>query len=479
VPWPSEQHYNLHDGTMKWVSGMDGERRSQCWAPTRTYDGSNVGGSVPMSSFLMGDKGWHNNEDQRTRPSKLPLATYLISKGEDILMRFVNGGVAQEILIWLEGHQFTIVAADGVEVKPVTVDALVIYSGERYDVIIHGLKNPDRKVYRFILETMESIHWNWGPYEPFKSLGNLEYDNVNGSAGDEVDWEHSNCTLESKCLIFNCPFGRFADKYPFECFSPHLLENVKEVQDEELIKADKFDKNFDERFINMHFDSHVDGYMFAKPHGMPYYYNDRLDDIAVKCDPKKCDRANHAKYDHTCDCFIHYYFKLNSIVQMTIYNMGDGGKAGTGYSHPFHMHGTHFAVMKIGYPDYFPHNGTIKSMNKDLPCEDVSKRCLDLKWTNQTWLNGKIDGMQKAPSYRDTILIPTGGYTVIRFRADNPGWWFAHCHLMLHHMGGTAFAFRIGEHDDVPKPPPNFPRFCGIFHDYDIPSPSNKTGNAM
>lgn len=32
---------------------------------------------------------------------------------------------------------------------------------------------------------------------------------------------------------------------------------------------------------------------------------------------------------------------------MTIYNMGDGGKAGTGYSHPFHMHGTHFAVMKV------------------------------------------------------------------------------------------------------------------------------------
>lgn len=52
----------------------------------------------------------------------------------------------------------------------------------------------------------------------------------------------------------------------------------------------------------MHFDSHVDGYMFAKPHGMPYYYNDRLDDIAVKCDPKVCDRPNHAKYDHTCMC---------------------------------------------------------------------------------------------------------------------------------------------------------------------------------
>lgn len=149
--------------------------------------------------------------------------------------------------------------------------------------------------------------------------------------------------------------------------------------------------------------------------------------------------------------------------------MGDGGKAGTGYSHPFHMHGTHFYVMKIGYPEYYE-NGTIKSMNEDLPCDDVTQRCLDLKWRNSTWMNGTVEGMQANPSLRDTIMIPTGGYTVIRFRADNPGWWFAHCHLMLHHMGGTAFAFRIGEHDDIPVPPDNFPHDCGIFDSYEIPN---------
>lgn len=51
-----------------------------------------------------------------------------------------------------------------------------------------------------------------------------------------------------------------------------------------------------------------------------------------------------------------------------------------------------------------------------------------------------------------------------RFRATNPGWWYAHCHLMLHHMGGTAFAFRIGTHDEVPKPPENFPHSCGVYN---------------
>ena len=80
----------------------------------------------------------------------------------------------------------------------------------------------------------------------------------------------------------------------------------------------------------MHFDSHVDGYMFTKPQGMPYFYHDRLDEVSVKCDPEICDRHKHAKYDHVCDCFIHYYFKLNSTVQVsfvkvfTLISLGPG-----------------------------------------------------------------------------------------------------------------------------------------------------------
>ena len=33
---------------------------------------------------------------------------------------------------------------------------------------------------------------------------------------------------------------------------------------------------------------------------------------------------------------------------------------------------------------------------------------------------------------KDTIVAPNQGYTVIQFRANNPGWWFLHCHYELH-----------------------------------------------
>lgn len=54
---------------------------------------------------------------------------------------------------------------------------------------------------------------------------------------------------------------------------------------------------------------------------------------------------------------------------MTIYNMGKGGTYHAGYAHTFHIHGTHFYVMKIGYPSYNG-SGIIEKMNPDIPCDD-------------------------------------------------------------------------------------------------------------
>lgn len=143
--------------------------------------------------------------------------------------------------------------------------------------------------------------------------------------------------------------------------------------------------------------------------------------------------------------------------------MGLGGAMGTGYAHPFHMHGHHFYVMKVGYPTY---NGTgfIDQMNQDIDCDGPTVSCNGKKWRKKEWLGGAIEGMNvKNPTKRDTITIPVGGYITIRFRAVNPGWWFAHCHLELHLMGGTGYAYKVGDHNQIYMPPDNFPKDCGVF----------------
>ncbi|KAL3614067.1 Laccase-11 [Castilleja foliolosa] len=99
-------------------------------------------------------------------------------------------------------------------------------------------------------------------------------------------------------------------------------------------------------------------------------------------------------------------------------------------SHPFHLHGYNFFVVGTGIGNFDP-------------VKDPAKYNL-------------ID-----PPERNTVGVPTGGWAAIRFRADNPGVWFMHCHLELHTGWGlkTAFVVENGEDEDhsVLPPPKDLP----------------------
>ncbi|KAE8713198.1 Laccase-11 [Hibiscus syriacus] len=65
------------------------------------------------------------------------------------------------------------------------------------------------------------------------------------------------------------------------------------------------------------------------------------------------------------------------------------------------------------------------------------------------------------PPERNTVGVPTGGWTAIRFRADNPGVWFMHCHLELHTMWGLKMAFVVengkSPEESIIPPPKDLP----------------------
>ncbi|CAJ0936453.1 unnamed protein product, partial [Mesorhabditis belari] len=454
----------LKEKTMKWMYGMD--QMEKCWLPTRVEDGGNVGGAIPISAILFNDKGWHNQTHIRKNPEKLPLETYRIKSNENILLRIVNGGLAQELMISIEDHNLTIVAADGNEVVPITVDKLIIFPGERYDILVKGLRNPSRKNYYVIAETVQYYFFDWSRVETMFGLANLEYENVDERITKKPKLDHPTCTKESPCSVFNCPFEQYPPGFPFKCIAVDTLESPLELEDSEVLKSEKFESGFEEHFINMHYDSHVNGFKFLIPNGMPYYYRENLDEVAINCEKTDCPK-NHTKYDQRCFCFYHLKHKLNNIVQLTIYNMGMGGGMATGYAHPFHIHSTHTYLVKMGWPSYNG-SGMITTMNQDLPCPSSESDCNDLKWADNGWLGGALPGMRKRASIRDTVLVPVGGYATIRFRATNPGWWIAHCHLELHMMGGAAYAFKIGDDDEIPKPPTDFPHTCGIYQRNEI-----------
>ncbi|KAK9369014.1 Cupredoxin [Lipomyces kononenkoae] len=95
-----------------------------------------------------------------------------------------------------------------------------------------------------------------------------------------------------------------------------------------------------------------------------------------------------------------YVLGYQEVVEIVLNNF-DTGK------HPFHLHGHTFQVIERSDDNmvYDPSNpGTINEY----------------------------------PMRRDTVYVRPGGYMVLRFKTDNPGVWFFHCHIEWHLSQGLA-----------------------------------------
>ncbi|PON62805.1 Copper-resistance protein [Trema orientale] len=100
-------------------------------------------------------------------------------------------------------------------------------------------------------------------------------------------------------------------------------------------------------------------------------------------------------------------------------------------NHPIHLHGFNFFEVGRGLGNFNPKRDS-KNFNLVDPVE------------------------------RNTVGVPSGGWTAIRFRADNPGVWFMHCHLEVHTTWGLKTAFVVdngkGPNESVLPPPNDLPK---------------------
>ncbi|XP_019191200.1 PREDICTED: laccase-22-like [Ipomoea nil] len=122
-----------------------------------------------------------------------------------------------------------------------------------------------------------------------------------------------------------------------------------------------------------------------------------------------------------------YRLGFNSTVQIVI----QGTSIIAPESHPTHLHGFNFYVVGKGLGNFDPQNDP-KKFNLIDPVE------------------------------RNTVSVPTAGWTAIRFRADNPGVWFMHCHLEIHTTWGLKMAFLVengkGPNESILPPPSDLPK---------------------
>lgn len=127
-------------------------------APASARATAGMGGMRDMMRRMMGGRRGMMGRDQSGMmvqdPARPDYAALLVNgrgaddppvfearRSERVRLRLINLGSATTFRVALAGHRFNVTHTDGRPVKPVTVDALVIGMGERYDVIVEA-DNP-------------------------------------------------------------------------------------------------------------------------------------------------------------------------------------------------------------------------------------------------------------------------------------------------------------------------------------------------
>ncbi|PKI34541.1 hypothetical protein CRG98_045078 [Punica granatum] len=122
-----------------------------------------------------------------------------------------------------------------------------------------------------------------------------------------------------------------------------------------------------------------------------------------------------------------YRLRYNSTIQLVLQDTGIIAPE----NHPIHLHGFNFFAVGKGLGNFNPKKDPTKFNLVD-------------------------------PVERNTIGVPSGGWVAIRFRADNPGVWFMHCHLEVHTTWGLKMAFLVdngkGLNESLLPPPSDLPK---------------------
>ncbi|XP_074657796.1 uncharacterized protein LOC141910847 [Tubulanus polymorphus] len=351
-----------------------------------------------------------------------PLSEFEVVQGN--LYRFrVHGSQASTFVKFsIDGHRLQVVATDGRDLKPQWVTHVVVAPGERYDVLVVA----DQPVGNYWVRGFNGKH----------GLAILRYHGANPHV--EPTTTGHPCNAASKCVVYNCEVTDHG--VPFqECITFDRMRsmNVPPV-------PGRHNERIKESFFNFGFKQgpRVNGNKYQIP----------VSPILTQpgeAQENPCYQP--CASGSVCECTYNHHLKLGEIQQFVLLSMGTGRS-----SHPIHYHGHHAAVVKVGLPSKDAQGNIID--NTDIIC-DETRYCNWPKWRNPEWGGNNIPGLNlHDPASKDTVLVPAGGYVIIRFVADNPGAWGMHCHIEPHLVAGMFVALIEGfETFDSFDLPPHFP----------------------
>jgi FtsP/CotA-like multicopper oxidase with cupredoxin domain len=151
-------YYNFHKRT---VGDLFRDARKQGWR--QTLDDRRMWGGMRMNPTDLLDVSGYAYTYLMNGVTPADNWNALFERGERVRLRFINGSSMSIFDVRIPGLKLTVVAADGQDVEPVTVDEFRIATAETYDVIVEP---RDDRAYTIFAQAMDRSGYARGTLAP-------------------------------------------------------------------------------------------------------------------------------------------------------------------------------------------------------------------------------------------------------------------------------------------------------------------------
>ncbi|CAK7324917.1 unnamed protein product [Dovyalis caffra] len=348
--------------------------------------------------------------------------TLPVQSSKTYMLRLINAALNEELFFKIAGHKLTVVEVDATYVKPFKTDAVLIAPGQTTNVLVTTNQNTGRYLVAaspfmdapIAVDNMTAtatLHYSGTLANSPTTLTTPPPMNATAVANQ---FTNSLRSLNSKNFPANVPstvdhnlfftVGLGINPCP-TCKAGNGSRVVASINNVTFVMPTT-------ALLQAHFFNTSGVFTTDFPANPPHVFN------YTGTPPTNLQTTTGTKV---------YRLGYNSTVQLVMQDTGIISPE----NHPIHLHGFNFFAVGRGVGNYNPKTDP-KKFNLVDPVE------------------------------RNTIGVPSGGWVAIRFRADNPGVWFMHCHLEVHTTWGLKMAFLVdngkGPNESLLPPPSDLPK---------------------
>ncbi|XP_051134562.1 laccase-17-like [Andrographis paniculata] len=355
-----------------------------------------------------------------------------VKPGKTYLLRLINAALNDDLFFSIANHTVTIVEADALYVKPFTTDVLVIAPGQTTNVLLHTKLNPTKMTF---VMAARPYFTGQGTFDNNTVFGLLEYKTPGASNPSILNLQIPTLPpINGTSAVAN-----FSNRFR-SLASAQFPANVPQQVDKKFfftvgLGSNPCPKNQTCQGPNgSKFAASINNISFVNPTIaiLQSYFSGQAGKVVTTNFPAfPLIPFNYTGPPPNNTLVINgtkvLVVPFNTTVEVILQDTSILGAE----SHPFHLHGHNFFVVGQGFGNFDP--------NKDPQSFNL------------------VD-----PVERNTIGVPSGGWAAIRFRTDNPGVWFMHCHFEVHLSWGLKMAWLVldGElpNQKLPPPPSDLPK---------------------